>query len=118
MTTCEVLRCQETATTTHLVVPELSLKSLVCATHKEKMEAGEPWTLADVNVIHMGADIAPRLVTFKASVQGGTEGFTLQMELDAAGQPRSQSIFITDDMAKDLLFYLNWRAGTLPEQDS
>lgn len=118
MTTCEVLRCQEAATTTHLVVPVLSMNSPVCAAHKAKIDAGEPWALDDHNVIHMDADIAPRLTTFKTSERGGTKGFTLQMELEAAGQPRSQSVFITDDMAKELLFYLNLRVGPQQEKDS
>lgn len=84
----------------------------MCSAHKEKLNAGEPWTFPAPGLIYMGSDIAPKLVTWTATDQAGSErGFTLNMELDAAGQPRSQSIWISNEEAKELLFYLKWRVG-------
>jgi hypothetical protein len=108
MTTCQVLRCQEQGTAVYAVFDEPLLEALVCARHKEKMDAGEPWSIPDdPGVIHMGTDIAPKLVTWTATDQAGSpSGFTLNMELDADGQPRSQSIWVSETEAQELLKYL------------
>lgn len=110
MTTCQVLRCQEQATAIHIVFPEPVLEAAVCTTHKAKMEAGEPWSIPGEagGVIHMGTDIPSKLVTWTASTQAGSQkGFTLNMELDANGQPRSQSIWVSATEAQELLNYLS-----------
>lgn len=88
------------------------MEAAVCSSHKDMMEAGEPWSLAAPGVVQMGMDIPPKLVSLRASDEPGSEqGFTLTMDLDAAGQPRTQSVWVSDAKAKDLLDLMKFIVG-------
>jgi hypothetical protein len=85
------------------------METAVCEAHRGQLEAGAPFTTApEPGVIYMGEDLAPSLITWSTrETISHEEGFTLEMELDANGQPRSQSIWISEERAKELRDHLD-----------
>ena len=123
MTTCSVLRCPETPTAVFKLMPGSNQEVPVCAGHKAVLESGARWMVhggtplpaengAEVSEgisILMGGDLPDhnRLIGFGISRTIGDEpGFTVELDVDAAGGPQRVSFWTTEDVGRRLGAFL------------
>jgi hypothetical protein len=111
MTTCAVLRCQNSGSTIVTGGQHLNdvHESYICAEHYEKINTGEHWDVKDGHVL-MGQDMPPTATGWSSSDSRGTRGFVLSLKMsDPEAKPFD--VFITPDFAKHLHMLTETRRG-------